>query len=105
MENSAETGNKNTEGTNLAKTPKIDSIVLADGNEYKLAPFDLNMLSEVEDKFNQSFDQLITQGRAKVIRFILFSRLKVNYQDLTEEKVGQLLTVDKMVEAYQKIAG
>lgn len=103
MEISGEERNKNPEG-NLAQAPKIDSIVLADGKEYKLLPFDLNMLSEVEDKFDSSFTELITQGRAKVIRFILFLRLK-NYPELTEEKVGQLLTVDKMVEAYQKIAG
>ncbi len=75
---------------NLAQTPEIDKITLADGKEYELAPLDINIMAEMEDKFDMSWDDLAKSNRVKPIRYLLLLMLRDKYPHLTEEKVGSL---------------
>ncbi len=75
----------------------IDKITLADGKEYTLKPVDLNMLVDVEAKFNEPFNKILTQ--AKTIRYLVSLRLK-DYE-LTEEKVGELITLDVLTKVSE----
>ena len=79
---------------NLALEPKMDKIKLSDGREYELSPMNINILAELEDKFEKPLDELFTKGRLSFVRYILFLRLRKNYPELdTEEKVGELVTL------------
>ncbi len=88
---------RDTATKNLALEPKMDKITLSDGKEYELSPMNINILAELEDKFEQPLDELFTKGRLSFVRYILFLRLRKGYPELdTEEKVGELVTL-KMV--------
>ncbi len=82
----------------LTKTqPK--SMVLADGNTYTLNSMNLNMMEEVEEKFDESWDVLCNKLRVKVLKYILYTCMKPNHPELTEETVGELFTSDSLQEA------
>jgi len=91
--------------TNLLSTPQPKTIKLADGNEYTLKPFNLNMMEEVEDKFGESWDELTGKLRAKVLRYVLYVSLKPNHPELTEKKIGELVTADILANAYTTAIG
>lgn len=81
----------------LAKPPKVETITLADGKEYKLSPMNLNVLSEVEDKFDKPINDLFSGSiRMSVFRALLFARIKRNYQ-MTEDQLGELVTDDVLL--------
>ena len=90
-------------GINLMAQPRITKLILADGNEYEFAPLDLNMLIEMEDRFNLPFAKLIEEGKVAPIRQLLFLMAKEKHPDLTEEKLGKLVTAEIMVKAYEAI--
>lgn len=84
----------------LAKTVKIDKIVLADGKEYELATLTANIMAGLEDKFDKSIDELFSGSiRMKVFRALVFARLQPKYPELTEEQVGDLLTDQVIINA------
>ena len=95
MANSGKAGNKDTQ--NLAST-KITTITLADGNEYELAPVTINLMAEVEEKFDLPFFEIIQKRRVFHIRYIMYLRLRNKYPNLTEEKVGELVTSETLME-------
>jgi len=70
---------------NLAKATQIDRIKLADGKEYELKPLNLNIWADTEDKFGEPYFQLISSGRVKPMRYVVWLRLKDKYPELTEE--------------------
>ena len=77
---------------------KTDTITLADGQEYKLAPVNLNILTEVEDRFDKSISDLFSGSvRVGVYKAFLFARIKRNYPDMTEDKLGELITDDVLI--------
>jgi hypothetical protein len=81
----------------LTKPPKMETITLADGKEYKLSPINLNILSEVEDKFNKCIEDLFSSPiRKNVLRALLYARIKRNH-DITEEQLGELMTDDVLL--------
>lgn len=82
----------------LTKT-KPKTMTLADGNEYTLNSMNLNMMEEVEEKFDESWDILCTKLRVKVLKYILYICMKPNHPEITEEKVGELFTSDTLQEA------
>jgi len=82
----------------LAKGAKLRTITLADGKEYELAQMTLNILIQIEDKFEKSYFDLVNSRRMNHIRYIVYLRLKGQYPELTEEKVGELVTVDVLAE-------
>jgi len=82
----------------LAKVPDMDSITLADGNTYKLASVNLNILTEVEDRFDKSIEELFSGTvRVGVYKAFLFARIRRNYPDMTEDQLGELITDDVLV--------
>lgn len=93
-------GNKNT---NLAQSPKIDKAILADGKEYELAPVNINILADLEDKFDIPFGELMGSGRIKPLRYLIYLRLKPNYPDITEEEVGKLIDINVLTKIIKMI--
>ena len=85
-------------GKILAEGTKPQKLTLADGQEYELAPMTLNILIQVEDKFDKSYFDLVNSRRMNHIRHIVYLRLKGKYPELTEEKVGELVTVAVLTE-------
>lgn len=69
-------------------------ITLANGQEYKLRPLNLNTMSAIEEQFGLDFPVLLQSSRMVVYRALLYQMLHDNYPDLTEERVGQLVTAD-----------
>lgn len=97
---------RDTTTRNLALEPKMDKITLSDGKEYELSPMNINILAELEDKFEKPLDELFSKGRLSFIRLILFLRLKKGYPELdTEEKVGELVTLKMVSGLLDKIYG
>lgn len=84
MQNGKESGDRDSE---LAGTIPLKSILIK-GEEYKLTPINLNILSDIEDKFDKPFAQVIKDGRVKSVRYILWRCLVDNYPELTEKEVG-----------------
>ena len=89
-----------TKKVNILAEESPKTIRLADGNEYTLSPFNLNMMEEVEDKFGEAWDDLIGKVRAKVLRYLLYVCLKPNHPELTEQKIGELVTTEILAQAY-----
>lgn len=88
---------------NLAQSPKIDKAKLADGKEYDLAPVNINILADLEDKFDMSFGDLMGSGRIKPLRYLVYLRLKPNYPDLTEDEVGKLIDMKVLTNIIKTI--
>jgi hypothetical protein len=89
---------------NIAQTPKITSITLADGKEYQLAPLTANMIADLEDRFNKSTDELFSGGvRMRAVIALYFARIKQNYPDMTEQKLGDLITDDVLINMNKKL--
>lgn len=83
---------------NLGKSATVDKLKLADGNEYSLEPLCVNMLVELEEEFGKPFDELLKSLSMKMLRSLVFYRLRGNYPALTKEEVGRLLTVEVLSE-------
>ena len=81
---------RDTATKNLALEPKMDKIKLSDGKEYELSPMNINILAELEDKFEQPLDDLFAEGRFSFVRLLLFLRLRKNY--LILQKIMNLIT-------------
>lgn len=65
---------------------------LADGQEYEFPALTLNIMIEVERKFAMPFAKLFSEGRAACLRYLCWVMLKGKYPDLTEDRVGELVT-------------
>ena len=90
---------RDTVTKNLALAPKMDKIKLNDGNEYELTPINLNIMAELEEKFDKPLDQLYEKSGMRFVRFLLYLRLKNKYPEFdSEEKVGALVTPDILVQ-------
>lgn len=82
----------------LGQPPKLHNVVLADGKEYQLAPLNVNMLANIEEKFDKGIDELFSGTiRMKVLRALLFARIQPGHPDMTEDKLGELLTDDVLL--------
>jgi hypothetical protein len=89
---------------NIAQPPKFDSLVLADGKEYQLAPLTVNIMADLEDKFDKPIDELFSGSvRMKVLRALLFARIKNSCPDMTEEQLGDLITDDVLINMKNKL--
>lgn len=101
-----ETG-KGSRGKNtgsLAKPPVLKEIKLNDGKVYQLVPVDVNILSEIEDKFDKPFYELFTTGRVKPVRLLLYLRLKDKYPEIdSEEKLGSMMDLNTIYEISEML--
>ena len=93
MVSSKKSRDKGTES--LAKPPVFNKVKLNNGKEYQLVPVDVNILSDIEDKFDKPFYELFTSGRVKPIRYMLYLRLKDKYPEIdSEEKLGSMMDIN-----------
>ena len=93
---------KPLEVTETMTTIKKHTVALGDGKVYTLARLNINMMEEIEEEFNQSWQKLMEDPRAKVAKALVHVMLKPNYPELTREQVGELLTTKALI-AVQKI--
>jgi hypothetical protein len=92
------------EEVKLAQPPKVISITLSDGNEYQLSPLDVNMMADIEERFDKPIEQLFSPPvRIKVLRAVFFARIKNTYPDMTEEQLGRLITDDVLISMKNKL--
>ena len=70
------------------------TIVLDDGNSYELGPLNLNIMEEVETKFDKPWTELFAAKTIRIghIKYALWCMFKRKYPDMTEEQCGDLLT-------------
>ena len=88
---------------NLAQTPEIDKITLADGKEYELAPLDVNIMADMEEEFDKPWDDIMMNSRAKHIRHLLYLRMKSKYPNMDEEKLGSLINIPVLVSLNENV--
>ncbi len=106
MEQGRKSGNKTPIEPGLARETPPDRITLSDGKEYTLAPLNLNMLCEVEQRFETENPlKKIMDGKLSTIRFLLYLRLHENYPDITEEQIGKLVTWLTLTDIFKKATG
>jgi hypothetical protein len=80
------------------------TITLSNGQAYAMRPLNLNMMAALEEKFGEPFGKLLTSQRMAVIRHLLFLMLHEDNSNLTEERVGQLVTVEIIGSLVEEIA-
>jgi len=80
------------------------TITLSNGQAYAVRPLNLNMMAALEEKFGEPFGKLLTSQRMAVIRHLLFLMLHEDNSNLTEERVGQLVTVEIIGSLVEEIA-
>ncbi len=98
MAYSNEGGTQNTEGQVLSTGAPVQTIKLADGQDWKLKPINLNMLIALESKFGKVTDDMAKSPSFAFLRYVLFLRLQPFDLDLTEDKVGELVDTNVMKE-------
>ena len=104
MDISTTSGDKGAKSASLGAVPKLDRIKLSDGNEYNLAPVDVNLLCDFEEYYpDKAAGELIATGRMQYIRYMVYLRLRREYPDMTVERVGALIDVDVLVALKQQL--
>ena len=91
---------------NILATPKPSTITLADGKEYILPAMTLNVMANIEEELGFGIDKLQEQFITKfasTTRKVLCSLLRVNYPDMTLEKVGSLVTMEELPVIVEKV--
>ena len=89
----------------LIKETKPNFITLG-GEEYKLAPLNLNFLANIEEEFNcnlEDIDEILSQKRIWALRKLLYILLKDDYPDLTREKIGKLVELNQLGEISEAV--
>jgi hypothetical protein len=88
----------------MANNVKDKSIPIQLDRERNLK-FDLNAFIELEEKYGSIDDAFksLEGGRIKAIRTILWAGLLHEDENLTEKRVGALVTVDKLNEITDKL--
>lgn len=66
--------------------------------------FDLNTLIDVEDSLGHSLAELGDKVTIRAMRTLLTAGLRHEDAELTEEYVGQLITMDNMTEVQDALA-
>lgn len=82
----------------ISKPVVLESIKLSDGVVYRMAKFTMNMMIEVEGKFEKTFPTLMQDPSMKVIRYVLYLRLQGEYPQLSETSLGEIIDTEVMLE-------
>ncbi len=89
---------------NMTEKPKGVSVVLGDDKTYHLPIIDANIMEAIEEEFNQSWVDIFTKPRAKVLKAILHHLLLPQYPKITRKEVGALLTIKAQTNLSKVIA-
>ena len=87
-------------------TPERRTIKLGD-KEYRLSPFNLNVMADIEEEFNCSIDLVgkeLNKRRMSDMRKLLYILLKHEYPELTLSKIGEIIDVDNLAEVSEALA-
>lgn len=79
------------------------TVTLGNGQSYLIRPVNLNMMADVEQTFGEAFPKLLESQRMAVIRRLLYLMLHEDNESLTEERVGQLVTIDVLAPLAEQI--
>ncbi len=81
------------------------------GKTYTLGPLSLNVMARLQEKWEcsvkealETLQEKLATEEAAATRFFVWCLLVDEYPDLTEEKVGALITVFTMGDAVQAMA-
>jgi hypothetical protein len=104
MEISEESGNKTAKPVELGMEIKTETVTLADGKSYELAPLTLNTLCRFEEKFPEGdMGELLKTGRFKYVRYLAWLRIQPHHPEITEEQVGSLITAGILANIQDKL--
>ena len=81
--------------------------IILDGKTYKLSPLNLNTLAALEESFDCSLDKLMDKFEKKqssAFRLLLFTLLRQNHPELTLERVGEIVPIERLAELSELIA-
>ena len=92
----------------ILTTAKGTKIKLADGKEYLLSPYNMNMMADLEEEFDCDLSELgdkLKGRRFTTLRRLLWVFLRENYPDMTLKEAGKLVELDQVAEVLNKIMG
>ncbi len=92
--------------TDILTTARGTKIKLADGNEYLLSPYNMNMMADLETEFDCDLSELgdkLKGRRYTTLRKLLWIFLRDNYPDMTLTDAGKLVEMDQVAEILTKI--
>lgn len=92
--------------TDVLATPRGKLIKLADGNDYTLSPYNMNIMANLEEEFDCSLDKLgskLTGRMFTTLRKLLWVFLRDNYPDMTLQEAGKLVEMDQVGEILKEI--
>ena len=75
--------------------------------EYKLSPFNLNVMVGIEEEFDCSLNEvgnLLDTRQAVTLRKLIYILLKDDYPEITKAQIGQLITLKNFEEVSNQIA-
>ena len=87
-------------------TPRGKKIKLADGKEYNLSPYNLNMMANLEEEFDCDLDGLAEKLKGRrytTLRRLLWIFLRDNYPDMTLSEAGRLVELDQVAKLLVEI--
>ncbi len=91
---------------NILATARGKKIKLSDGNEYTLSPYNMNIMANLEQEFDCSLDKLGEKLKGRMyttLRRLLWIFLQDNYPEMTLQKAGELVEMDKISEVLKEI--
>ena len=92
----------------ILATAKGKKIKLADGKEYTLSPYNMNMMADLEEEFDCDLSELgdkLKGRRFTTLRRLLWVFLRENYPDMTLREAGKLVELDQVAGILMQITG
>ncbi len=92
--------------TNILATARGKKIKLADGKEYTLSPYNMNMMADLEEEFDCNLDELGGKLKGRMfgtLRKLLWIFLRENHPDMTLRDAGKLVEMDQVAGILKEI--
>ena len=92
--------------TDVLAIPRGKVIKLADGNEYMMSPYNMNIMANLEEEFDCGLEKLgekLTDRMFTTLRTILWVLLRDNYPDMTLQEAGKLVEMDQVGDVLKEI--
>lgn len=91
----------------LVKKPKVYTVMLGDGKEYKLPTLTLNVMADLEEEFDLGLEEISTMlqtRQASSLRRALYVLLHRGYSDITKDEVGELVDAKNLESVARAVA-